>query len=422
VSALKVLRVYHAGGDPAHRARERALLAAGLDVTLVVPQAWPGSDLGFDDVPSRSLRITRSGDVNRHGYADPAHLRQVLDDVAPDVLDIHEEPVSEAARQWLAAARGIPTVMYSAQNLDKRFPPPFAQYERAALSRVSGFYPCSAQAAAVLRGKGYRGRLRVLPLGIDSGLHHAGAQDHTADEVVLGLVGRLVPEKGVNDAVRVLHAVHQVRPARLLVVGDGPAQAAARALSRELQVADRCDWRPWTTAAGLSDAYRQMHVVLVPSRSTTRWVEQFGRVITEGRANGAVVAGYASGSIPEVVGTAGVVVREGDAEALAAAAVRLATERSEWERLRAAGLAATEAMQWPSVAAAQEQLYRDALLTPALPAARPSAATRAQARAEFGAPAATPVGARPFALPVLRKPSALQRALEGTVDALTRQR
>ena len=86
--------------------------------------------------------------------------------------------------------------MYTAQNVDKRFPPPFAQYEQAAHRRVAALYPCSAQAASVARGKGFAGRLEVLPLGYDDELFTPGTQSLDDEELVLALVGRLVPEKG----------------------------------------------------------------------------------------------------------------------------------------------------------------------------------------------------------------------------------
>src|SRR6202043_4225790 len=95
----------------------------------------------------------------------------LIAELKPNILDVHEEPFSVAARQWLAAAPAdLPVVMYTAQNVDKRFPPPFAQYERAAHRRIVALYPCSAQAAAVARGKGFAGFIDVLPLGYDDTL------------------------------------------------------------------------------------------------------------------------------------------------------------------------------------------------------------------------------------------------------------
>ena len=422
VTALRVLRIYHAGGDPAHRARERALLAAGVDVTMVVPEPWPGADLTAQDVPHRRLAVRRPGDVNRHAYLDPTQLSRLVRELRPDVLDVHEEPVSLAARQWLKAAGHLPVVMYTAQNLDKRWPPPFAQYERAALSRVAAFYPCSAQAASVLRGKGYRGLLRVLPLGIDEDVHRPGAQVLPVSEVVLGLVGRLVPEKGVLDAVRVLAAVHARRPARLLIIGDGPQAEPARRLSADLGVADQCTWLPWCPVEDLAEAYRRMHVVLIPSRATTTWVEQFGRVITEGEANGAVPVGYASGSIPEVIGQTGVLAEEPDVEGLARATTSLLDDPERWTALRARGLRASAERSWTRVAEAQIDLYRAAIVGGPPAVRRPSSTTRAAAREEFGTPAATPAGGRPFALPVLREPGRAPRLAAAALDRVTGQR
>jgi len=419
VSGLRVLRVYHAAGEAAHRARDRALQAEGVDVTLVLPRHWPAAAT-IDDVPHRLLDARRVGDVNRHTYL--GELSQVLCDLRPELLDVHEEPVSLAARQWLGAAGGLPAVMYSAQNIDKRWPPPFAHYERSALRRVRGLYPCSAQAASVLRGKGFAGHLEVLPLGLDPAVHRAGDQELPADEVVLGLVGRLVPEKGVQDAVRVLAAVRRRRPARLLVVGDGPERTPARDLAARLGVADSCSWSSWTDDRSLAVLYRRMHVVLVPSTATSRWVEQFGRVITEGRAAGAVPAGYASGSIPEVVGEVGLLVAEGDVEALSRAVSELLDRPATWRAMRDSGLDLAGANAWADIAARQVRFYEQALRVAPRPLRHPSGATRRAAAQEFGPSSGTPAGLRPFALPVLRKPGSGQHLLGQLVDIVTHQR
>ena len=399
---MRVLRVYHAGRDTAHRARDRALVAAGVEVVLVVPRGWPGpDDLHAEPFEVIELPVTRPGDVNRHRWL--GNLTALVAQVTPDLLDLHCEPVSLAAQQWLAAAGDRPVVMYSAQNLDKRWPPPFASAERAALGRVAGMYPCSRQAASVLRGKGYAGRLAVLPLGIDPLLHRAGRQVGPVTQLLLA--GRLVSEKGVLDAVRLLAAAPT---AQLTIVGSGPQEQPARELAASLGVADRLRWSGWVDAAGLAHAYRAAHVVLLPSRTTSTWVEQFGRVVTEGRACGAVTLGYASGSLPEVVGAAGLLVPEGDEPALAAALQRLVDHPQEWKALSDAGLALATNDTWAKVAAATIELY-EAARRPA----EPAAVGRAAAVTEFGRPARTSLSDRPLALPVLRSSRLAHRLLDG---------
>lgn len=394
MSRLRVLRVYHAAQVDA--ARDQALLRADIDLTLVTPDRWPGRLESLAGVHVVTLPVRRAGDVNRHVYAHASDLRQVLDEVHPDVLDLHEEPVSLATRQWLRAASHVPVVMYTAQNIDKRWPPPFARYERAALRRTAAFYPCSRQAASVIRGKGYEGAISVLRLGVDRSLHFPGEQALPAQPLVLGTVGRLVPEKGVQDAVRVLAAVAAAGEARLVVVGVGPEAEPARRLAGALGVADLCQWVPWLDQASLARVYRDMHVVLVPSSSSSRWVEQFGRVIVEAQANGAVPVAYDSGAICEALGDAGVLVAEADVKGLSDAVVSLVADPTGWRALRADGL--RKVVGWEDVAERQVQLYREAVQG----TRRCATPGRQAALAEFGPSADTPAGRRPLALPVLR--------------------
>jgi glycosyltransferase involved in cell wall biosynthesis len=72
--------------------------------------------------------------------------------------------------------------------------------------------------------------------------------------------------------------------------------------------------------------WSSLDVLVVPSRTTRNWAEQFGRVIVEAMARDVPVVGSSSGAIPEVIGDAGLVVPEGDVEALAAALTRLRAE------------------------------------------------------------------------------------------------
>jgi glycosyltransferase involved in cell wall biosynthesis len=417
---MRVVRVYHAGRTPAARARDRALAAAGAEVTLVVPSAWPDAE---DTVPTHDggvrvveLEIRRPGDINRHSYRDIERAADILGSVGPDILDIHEEPFSLAARQWLAAApAALPVALYTAQNIDKRFPPPFARYERQALRRADGMYPCSRQAASVARGKGFAGVIEVLPLGYDAVTYRAGAQQADGD-LVLVIAGRLVPEKGVVDAVRILARLRVDREARLVIAGDGPARSDARRLSEHLHVREHVDFCSWQGERELAELYRAAHVVIVPSHATPTWTEQFGRVIVEAQACGAVVAAYATGAIPEVTGGAAILSGDGDADALADGIASLFREEASWRSLRDAGLALAATRTWDEVAERHLELYRRVLA-----ADRPATANaprgRRQARREFGATADTPAGRRPFALPLLRQ----SRIAASTVERLLRR-
>jgi glycosyltransferase involved in cell wall biosynthesis len=53
----------------------------------------------------------------------------------------------------------------------------------------------------------------------------------------------------------------------------------------------------------MRDAYAEMDVLVLPSRTTSRWAEQFGRVLIEALWCGVLVVG--SGEIPWIVETTG---------------------------------------------------------------------------------------------------------------------
>ncbi|MBC7678292.1 MAG: glycosyltransferase [Pseudorhodobacter sp.] len=391
-------------------------------MTLVVPAAWPdsGSEVHLSEEPFDVVEVPvrRAGDVNRHRYVDE-DLRELVRRLDPDVVDLHMEPFSSACHQWLTAAGARPLVAYTAQNVDKRFPPPFARYERQALERLQGLYPCSRQAASVARGKGFHGLVEVLPLGVPTG-PAMGSQRADDDEVALALVGRLVPEKGVSDAVRVLERLRAHRRTRLVIAGAGPEEALARTLVAHLGLSGSVEFRPWQSAAQLEALYRETHVVLVPSSATQTWVEQFGRTIVEGQAAGAVVAGYASGSIPEVAGPAGILVPEHDVDGLAAAVLAALADVQDFSERRSRGLAAAGERTWAEVARRQVSFYESAAAAPRLARQRGGRRReRLSAIQEFG-PTATLAGpsVRPFALPVLRRDVGWTRLLARALDLL----
>lgn len=385
---MKVLRVYHSGRDATHRERDRALVAAGADLTLLVPAQWPGpDDVGDEPFEILQLAVTRPGDINRHVYADPSRLTAEIARIRPDVIDLHEEPFSAVTHQVLRCAdRSQTFVGYTAQNIDKRFPPPFSHWQRTAFRRWSGLYPCSRQAASVAVRHGFGGALEVLPLAAPAAM--TPGDQRLAGPAML-LVGRMVPEKGVVDAVRLLSRL-RTTGASLHLVGTGPEVERAVSLAHGLGVGERLQVTPWLDAAQLAACYRAADIVLAPSRSTRSWVEQFGRMVVEAQASGAVVVAYDSGSLPEVVGEAGLVVPEGDEESLYAAVSGLVADRARWSELRERGLQAAEARTWGAVARAQFALYEQALDQPQHPGGR----TRSTS---WGEPALG--GARPLALP-----------------------
>jgi glycosyltransferase involved in cell wall biosynthesis len=107
---------------------------------------------------------------------------------------------------------------------------------------------------------------------------------------------------------------------------------------------------------------RRLHALVLPSLTRPNWKEQFGRVLIEAMACGVPVVGSDSGEIPNVIGEAGLVFPEGDAEALRAALARLRDDRDLWGHLAVAGRARVLAeFTHAQVAQKTYRVYREML-------------------------------------------------------------
>ncbi len=183
--------------------------------------------------------------------------------------------------------------------------------------------------AEVMRAKGYQKPISVVPMPVDTGTFFPGAERApVGTSSTSGFVGRLVPEKGVDTALKAM-AVLPGGTAVLTVIGDGPERPSCRQLAASLGVADAVAWLGSLDRQATADAYRTFDVVVVPSKATARWREQFGRVVIEAAATGVPVVTTRSGELPFLVESlgAGWIVEEEDAAAMAQLLSTLAADR-----------------------------------------------------------------------------------------------
>ena len=366
-----------------HRLPEELARSADLDLTVLTPEWW----------------IEESRTVQQEKTADPHYrilmgqswfprqplpnefvfrsgLAQAIRQTQPDILDCHEEPFSAVMGQILALRRALrpqaKVTFYSFQNIFKRYPPPFSQIEQVSFRAAPLAGVSVSEVGDVLRKKGYRGRVVINPPGIDETLFRpdAGARDAVraeleldADTPLLGYLGRLTPEKGIDDIIAALPTLPT--SARLLIIGGGE-RAGILAQAQQHGVADRLVFTGAIDRRATPRYLAAMDALLVPSRTTPRWKEQFGRVIAEAMLCGTPVIGSDSGAIPEVVGGAGLIVPEQNPAALARAATLIigqpAFAHELGERARAYAL---RHYTWARVAEQRLNMYRLLLGQPA---------------------------------------------------------
>ena len=177
---------------------------------------------------------------------------------------------------------------------------------------------------------------------------------------IVGVVARLEPEKGHPTLLEAWPSVLAVVPdATLLVVGEGSRRDALEAMTRELRIADRVvftgrrDDVPAVTAA--------LDIAVLPS-----YREALGLTILEAMALSRPIVASNVGGIPEMVedGVTGLLVPPHDAEALAAAIVRLLRNHPLADTLGRAGHDLVhERFCIERMVSAVEQIYDDGART-----------------------------------------------------------
>ncbi len=259
-----------------------------------------------------------------NGFA-PDALRAALADIKPDAIWIYGEPTDGLTRQILKHfyfRRHIKIACFLAENLWPR--PPLSQRLKAQILclRIDALLACGTASSQSAYNAFMPRRVKSYTIFMPSFDPRTAAFGNfqirrRSGEFWLGFVGKISWEKGwlvLLDALSRLPG-----HVKAVIAGEGPEvlklneQVGLRALAERVVIAGPL------APPDVRALYSQVDVVVVPSLTTPRWREQFGRVIAEAMAAERPVVGTKSGAIPEVIGEAGLLVDEGDAGALATA-------------------------------------------------------------------------------------------------------
>ena len=154
-------------------------------------------------------------------------------------------------------------------------------------------------------------------------------------------VGRLVPEKGIGDLIRAVSYLDEPYPdISVMVVGEGPARYDAESLAADLGIAQRVHFVGWVAPELLPNYLKAADIFVGPSkRAADGWVEAQGLTFVEAMIAGTPVIATRSGGIGDIVRheETGLLVPEGDPEAIARSVGRLAKDPDLAARLAKAG-------------------------------------------------------------------------------------
>ena len=400
---MRVLLVTHNyprfPGDPAGAFVRRLALGvarAGATVMVVCPWApgaptTPHEDEGllvrrFRYPGDKRSPVAYTGDLHRRAARSPVvalrlpffvrrfgqAVRDVVRDFAPGVIHAHWW----IPGGWLASRMDRPylvTCHGSDVRLLERWPP-LRAIGRRVFARAGRITTVSAFLAAdVARfAPGTAFPVIVAPMPVDLDLFARGRSVPKADPPRLLYAGNLVPSKGVDLLIRALARLRARHvPARLRILGEGPAEADLRAVVRREGVADAVEWSRFVPQDAMPAEYGAATVTVLPTRGRA---EGLGLTLVEALLAGSAVVGSAVGGIPEVVqdGETGLLFADGDIEGLASALGRMLTDPPYRERLAEEGCRRVAARYTPP-AAAQRFLDLYHAIADHLPSGSPAA-------------------------------------------------
>jgi len=207
---------------------------SGIDLYLITPFRWGSAPLEIN--PSRidsykihALRTNFNG--NGSLYFFKAMIKNYIKAIKPDLIHIHEEPWSLVTYQCLKANNkfNIPAIGFTWQNIYKKYPFPFSYFEKYTYKNVKGIIAGNEDAREVLRKKGYKGIIEVIPeVGVDENVFKPMNDTKLKksldleEKFIIGYFGRFVVEKGMYillEAFRIL--LENFKNIKLLLVGDG---------------------------------------------------------------------------------------------------------------------------------------------------------------------------------------------------------
>lgn len=368
---MKILYVGHTYTVSANHAKIRALAAEpNVEIMLVTPQGWRGPlyDNQTDrltGIPNVRHEIVRGFGLGREGIYvyRPGALGKLLAAFQPDVLHVEQGAYALSYLQILRAAKRFSSKtrasFFTWWNLPYRPRGIKGFAERYNLSHSAGSVAGNQDAANILRDHGFGGEITVLPqLGVELSSSVTPTKREAGEPLRIGYIGRVEPEKGVLDLANAFLTMQQ--RAELTVLGVGRALAEMQRITNH---SSNAHYLPAVRNEDVPLHLERLHVLVLPSRSTPEWVEQFGHILIEAMALGVAVVGSDSGEIPNVIVDAGRIFQEGDVKALASALDELAANEPERVLLAAAAIERVRRYFTNAAIAKRQMSFFESLLT-----------------------------------------------------------
>ena len=309
-----------------------------IQITLLLPKFWIENYRKIKvEINSNSIinyvigKTVWKGFGNRYFFLNK--LYSILRTLQPDIIHLEQEPWSLIAFQTVLFRNLVVPrsriIFRTSRSFDHKL-----KFRR--LTRVIEKYtyqnsdfalPLSQKAAQLLRQRGFKKRMEVIPNGVDTKLFRKrnGALMRKSlgiDSIfTIGYVGRFIKEKGLDILLKAVSGLSQ--DFRLLFVGEGPYKKELVHLSNRFGINEKLHLVGTISPDQVPLYLNCMDILVLPSYKSSNWEEFFGRVLIEAMACEVSVIGSDSGEIPNVIGKAGIIFESKSFDSLRKALERI---------------------------------------------------------------------------------------------------
>lgn len=326
------------------------LIRLGHDVSVLAPADDETPLPPYVVSAGRAVPVPYNGSVARlnFGFLSAARVRRWLQHGAFDVIHIHEPASPSLGLLACWAAQGPIVATFHTSNPRSRAMIAAYPILQPALEKISARIAVSEYARRTLV-EHLGGDAVVIPNGVDVDFFGTAEPKAEWQGRTIGFIGRIdEPRKGLPVLMKALPTVLAAVPdARLLVAGRGDEEEAVAALPAELR--SRVEFLGMVSDEDKARLLRSVDVYVAPNTGG----ESFGIILVEAMSAGAPVLASDLDAFAQVLdqGEAGELFTNEDAEALAAAAVRLLGDPARLAELRERGTRHVRRFDWSTVGA-----------------------------------------------------------------------
>ena len=300
--------------------------------------------------------------VTGHFYVQG--LKKAIREVNPDIIHLEEEPWSNVAAQMHLIKKiyflKFKLIVFSWENLDLNLRKIYNITENYTLRNADLFIAGGQTSKDRLIRRGARPELiKILPqFGLDPELFRLPSENERNNTFTIAYIGRIMHLKGVDLALKAFQNLKGKWKA--IIVGSGNMKDEILQLTKELSLGGKIEFIDWVDHYDIPLYMRKAHVLVVPSRTTPNWAEQFSHPLIEAMSSGTVPIGSDSGEIPYVIGKEGLIFQEDNHIQLQNAIQKLMDNPQLLEELSIAGRKKVLTQySWKCIAEKTIEFYRE---------------------------------------------------------------